>query len=133
MKIRIIRNEYSDKEVLGDLSVINNDQIIFKCKTLELPDKNNAHKVSCIPKGIYHVEKRKSAKYGGHFHILNVPGRDMILIHSGNYYTQILGCVLVGDGFADINHDGHRDVLNSKKTLLRLIKVMPQSFELEIS
>jgi hypothetical protein len=57
----------------------------------------------------------------------------MILIHSGNFYTDILGCILVGDSYGDINHDGIKDVLNSKKTLAEIAKILPQSFSLEIT
>ena len=133
MELKIKRNEYSAKEVLGDMVVINNSLPVFRCKTLELPDLQNQHRISCIPAGKYNVVKMESPKYGTCFHILNVPGRDGILIHSGNYYTDILGCVLVGDSYGDINHDGIKDVLNSRVTLAKIAKILPQSFYLEIT
>lgn len=133
MRIEILRAFYDDKQVLGDLRVINNDgAIVYDCKTLELPDLNNAKRISCIPKGIYNVVKRNSPKYGNHFHVQNVPDRDMILIHSGNYFTHTLGCILVGKTHADINKDGYRDVTGSKQTLEELNKILPDEFELEI-
>jgi len=133
MDLKIKRIEYSAKEVLGEMVVINNGLPVLRCKTLELPDLHNQHQISCIPAGTYAVVKRNSPKYGTHFYITNVPGRDMILIHSGNYYTDILGCILVGDSYGDINHDGIKDVLNSKITLAALAKILPQSFSLEIT
>lgn len=100
--------------------------------TLELAWKNNAKKVSCIPKGKYKVRKRTSAKYGEHFHILDVKNRDFILIHLGNYHTDILGCVLVGKGLKDINNDGRLDVTSSRQAMKEILSVMPNSFKLEI-
>lgn len=116
----------------------------FSCKTLELPWLDNKRQISCIPKGEYVVEKRKSARYGEHFWIKNVKDRDMILIHFGNfaYNTKespdgkdapdILGCVLVGDGYKDINSDGVVDIVNSKNTLRAMYKALPTKFTLEI-
>ena len=109
--------------------------------TLELAWKNNNRKVSCIPKGKYKVRKRTSAKYGEHFHILDVKNRDFILIHHGNYAgslnpktnkSDILGCILVGSGLKDLNNDGILDVTNSKKAMAELLKYLPNEFELNI-
>jgi len=100
--------------------------------TLELSWKKNAKQISCIPKGIYKVRKRTSAKYGEHFHILNVPNRDFILCHHGNYHTDILGCILPGKGLADINKDGSLDVTGSRQAMKELLATLPKEFELEI-
>lgn len=100
--------------------------------TLELAWKNNASKISCIPKSKYKVKKRTSAKYGEHFHILNVPGRDFILVHYGNYHIDILGCILPGKGLADINKDGRLDVTSSKQAMKEMLSALPNEFELEI-
>lgn len=100
--------------------------------TLELPWKNNEHQISCIPKGIYDVVKRYTKERGWHFHILNVPDRDIVLMHVGNYFTDILGCVLPGKGLADINGDGKLDVTASRPALNALLKIMPEKFKLEI-
>ena len=96
--------------------------------TLELPWLDNAKNISCIPVGLYRVRKRWSEKYGHHFHILDVPGRKWILIHSGNFYNDIRGCVLVGTGLADINGDGVLDVTHSRAAMNRLLKAMPDEF-----
>lgn len=127
MIVKIKRIEYDDKQTLGILSFGD-----FECKTLELPWKNNDRRVSCIPRGIYHVEKRVSAKYGNHFWIKDVENRSFILIHSGNYYMNTLGCILVGTDHTDINGDGHRDVISSKDTMIELNKALPQTFILDI-
>jgi len=101
--------------------------------TLELPWKGNAKQVSCVPKGKYIVARRTSPKYGEHFYLTNVPARDLILIHHGNYHTDIKGCILVGTGLADINKDGQIDVTSSKVAMAELLKLLPKEpFELSI-
>ena len=103
-----------------------------ECYTLELPYKNNNRNISCIPVGMYDVERRYSSKYKYHFHVKNVPNRSLILIHHGNFNYQTRGCILVGDDIADINADGAVDVTNSKATMRMLLKELPETFRLRI-
>lgn len=116
----------------GTLRVKRSNKTIMKCKTLELPWKDNQVNISCIPYGTYNVKKRHSKKFKLHFHVLRVPRRTYILIHSGNYVSDVEGCILVGDSFTDINNDGLRDVTNSKKTLEKLLNFMPDNFIINI-
>lgn len=132
IKALLTRKEMEKKQTLGDLEISESENTIFNCKTIELPWLNNQRNISCIPAGTYTVVKRTSEKYGTHFQILNVPDRAMILIHAGNYYTQTQGCILVGTGYQDINQDNVRDVVESKKTLLKIYALMPDRFELKI-
>lgn len=127
MEVQIKRIDYSDKQVLGELTVDG-----FACKTLELADKENQRRISCIPKGTYKVIKRFSAKYGNHFWIQNVPNRSMILIHQANYHFQLLGCIAVGEKHTDINKDGYRDVTSSVATMNKLNQILPNEFTLKI-
>ena len=133
MKAVITREKHSDKQTLGTL-ILRDDEgnKLFMCKTLELPWNENKKNESCIPLGNYKVSTRQSAKYNKHYHIEDVSGRSLILIHIGNYYTQTRGCVLVGKAIADIDGDSYKDVTNSKDTLQKLLKVAPNGFELEI-
>lgn|SRR3990167_7451294 len=128
---KLTRIEGSIKQTPGRF--VYND---FSCDTLELPWKNNEKQVSCIPQGFYHVEKRKSAKFGEHFLIKDVPNRDFILIHSGNFAAgdkvDIKGCIMVGSDYQDINTDGNLDIINSKITLRAMLKALPNKFLLEI-
>lgn len=126
------RTLQNDTQTLGELRVFENDSEIYKCYTLELPWKNNSTNISCIPAGKYRVIKRFSDQYQHHFHVLNVPGRSMILIHTGNFYTQTKGCILVGTALSDINADGFQDVTNSKIAMTRLNQMMPDKFEISI-
>lgn len=132
MKALITREKSDDKQTLGKFQLTDSGNVIFDCFTLELDWEDNKKQKSCIPKGKYKVVPRKSPKFGNHFHILNVPNRDYILIHAGNYHTQILGCVLVGQSVTDINNDGYKDVTASKITLNKILALSPNGFELEI-
>lgn len=122
-----------DKQTIGILFVVDSlNRIIYSCSTLELPDFNNQKKISNIPVGVYKVVKRNSAKYGNHFHILDVPNRDYILIHQANYVRQLEGCIAVGNMFTDIDKDGLIDVANSVATMAVLNTLLPNEFEAEI-
>lgn len=121
------------KQTLGHFILYNGIDMVFDCKSLELPDKNNERQISRIPADTYLCALRYSDKYGWHFHITDVSGRSWILIHIGNYYTQIRGCILLGNGFYDINKDGHLDVTSSGKTLKRLLSIAPRKFRLTIN
>lgn len=133
MRLEIKRTFGNDKQTIGQMHVIKNDKAVFTCATLELPWLNNQSRISCIPSGTYEVVKRTSQKFKEHFHITNVEGRSYILIHAGNYHTQILGCVLVGAYFKDINNDGYTDVVSSGNTVKKLLNILPDSFQLTIS
>lgn len=125
--IKLKRTKYLFNETLGEGQVGD-----FKFVTLELPWKNNQRRISCIPAGTYKGVKRTSPKYGLHVHILDVPGRDLILMHNANYVTQLEGCVAVGESVKDINADGTLDVTNSVKTLKKLVSLLPDSFTIII-
>lgn len=132
MKAVLTRKFFEKKQTLGDFRLEENGKVLFECKTLELPWLNNQQQKSCIPAGKYQVVTRFSPKFKNHFHVLDVPGRSYILIYPGNYYTDILGCILVGDKHTDVNGDGFRDVVNSKNTLSKLLRAAPEGFELII-
>ncbi len=120
------------KQSLGRLYLYDGVDQIFTSVTMELPDKANKKNISRIPAGKYKVKKRTSKKFGHHFHVLDVPGRDYILMHPGNYYKQTHGCILLGQRFADINNDRELDVVMSRPTVNRLLAVAPNTFELTI-
>ena len=133
IEAQIDRLQDNSFQTIGIFSIYKDLKNIFNCKTLELPWKNNKRMISCIPLGTYNVIKRVSKKYGEHFHIIDVPGRDFILIHPANYVTQLRGCVGVGRDFIDINKDGLKDVTSSKDTMKKLLSLLPDEFTLKIA
>lgn len=102
---------------------------VILCLTCELPWRDNAKMKSCIPPGDYPTVKRTSPKYGHHWHIQDVPKRTLILIHAGNYPSDVRGCVAVGKNYM-IGGKQTIGVSESKPTMDYLRKVLPDSFTL---
>ena len=132
-ELHINRLHFGKNQTIGALTVVEDDKVLFGCWTLELPDLNNQSNISCIPSGIYNVKKRTSQKFGEHLHILGVDNRNYILIHQGNYNSDIRGCILTGLNLSDINKDGLIDVVNSRVSLNRLLKLLPNECFLKIA
>ncbi len=119
----ITRDKYTDKETFGTLIAHRNGQI-FRCKTLELPWKDNQRNISCIPKGIYPARYTFwLAKMRYNYLLQNVPKRLGIFLHAGNYgfkkygEPDIKGCILLGISYADINDDQVLDITTTKATV----------------
>lgn len=104
--------------------------IVMQCVTLELSWKDNAPQVSCIPEGEYLVRTRKTDKFGLHYHVQGVTGREWILFHPANYVSQLLGCIIPGSRYADLNRDGVPDIVDSKATLNQMLAVLGKEFRL---
>lgn len=116
-------------------------------KTLELPWRNNAISgdpkiASCIPEGIYLVVEQPAnpSRPYPYFRFSHVPGRhwhpdtkmSSVLIHRGNYATDLLGCIIPGSRHRDLNGDSVPDIEESSKKLAWMIVNMPNVWELEI-
>ncbi len=85
-----LRRYYLPEGTNGDLIV---DAVLI-CHTIELPWRDNAHGVSCIPEGQYRLIKRFSEKFKWHLCVCDVPNRDSILIHPANDAAkQLEGCI----------------------------------------
>lgn len=103
LELGLKRIYFAPTYTIGKFSISNN----YFCDTLEDYDRDIDHdgkldspKVygkTCIPRGRYEVEMRMSPHFGRMLpHIIDVPGFEGILIHSGNDADDTLGCVLVG-------------------------------------
>lgn len=132
MKEIFLTRKYKSDQTLGALIVMDDGIQIYSCKTLELPWFQNKRRMSCIPVGMYEVIKRVSPNHGDHFHIQNVPERDMILMHSANFTRQLLGCIAPGKSHTDIDRDGLEDVTNSKLAMNELNEILPDKFKITI-
>lgn len=137
-KAVLTRLQSDDKQTLGVFTLFDDTDIVFSAKSLELPWLDNQKNISCIPTGRYLCRRRSSQRYGDHFLLSElgaeqVEGRKWILIHAGNYSSQIEGCILLGRDHIDINGDGYRDVTSSRNTL-RLLNQSAQGshFLLEV-
>ena len=89
MEIKIIRT-YQDAGTNGQVFLA--EELI--CYSIELPWKNNAAGISCIPEGSYEAKKRWSPKFKWHLHLTDVPNREMILVHpANNALLELRGCM----------------------------------------
>jgi hypothetical protein len=158
VKLVLIRFQRDDKQTLGKLFVIDDTgENLYECVTLELTWKDNQRNISCIPysgyveiddwenpaggwidqvkfkvPSFYKVKKRYSNKHKNHLHILDVPGRTWILVHPGNFYTHIKGCILLGEIMSYINEDNYYDVGDSRKALNNILSILPDESRLYI-
>ena len=132
----ILERTYLEKETTGILRVVDDlvTKVYYTCRTIELPNKNNLKRFSCIPEGCYKVIKEQPQGHFNyiHFRVLDVPGRDGILIHIANYISQLQGCIAVGKDLVDINNNRLLDVNFSGKVLKKLVNLLPDKFSLEI-
>lgn len=89
MEMQLAR-QYHTTGVNGQLSVMGYPL----CFTIELPWLQNEPLRSCIPEGQYQLVKRYSPKFHWHLHLIDVPGREWILIHPANHaLLELKGCI----------------------------------------
>jgi len=134
MKLELNRCQTDDKQTLGELYLLcHNEAVLNKWMTLELPDMNNTRYISRIPAGTYKAVVHTSPRFGKTLWIQDVPNRSEILIHQGNYHTQIKGCILIGQNHIDINNDGFKDVTSSRKSMAKLMSELQGLESIEIT
>ncbi len=102
------------------------------CATLEEPWRENKPNVSCIPAATYSVEWLHSMRFDKFLPRLKaVPGRDAILLHSGNHDGHTEGCILLGAYHEII--DGQPWVMRSRDTFREFeLEQKLKPFELKI-
>lgn len=127
----LIRHDDDGKQTLGNL-LVTNGSIDSVFATLEPSWQHNKQRLSCIPWGRYTIRKRWSEKFGWHFHVQDVQGREWILMHFGNFRDDSTGCILIGYNHADINGDGALDVTQSRRAMESLLKILPDRCTLDI-
>lgn len=108
--LELIRLEESKQGTFGVLKI---NKEVF-CVTLEPSDQENAQNISSIPAQQYDVARIMSPKYGETFQILDVPGRDHVLIHAGNVVEHTKGCIILGQHWGKLRDA--RAILNSGDT-----------------
>ena len=89
--LKLTRYEQIEDTTFGALTFAG-----LELHTLEDAWRNNAPQISCIPPGVYTIQRVVSPHFGLVFEVLNVPGRSHILIHSGNTRDDTRGCILLG-------------------------------------
>ena len=100
------RFAYSPDGTFGVMTFPTGEQFY----TVERPWLGNKPMESCIPEGLYILQKRYSPAVdrssGGEFdegwEVTNVPGRTFIMIHPGNWPINFQGCIGVGKEYTVI-------------------------------
>jgi hypothetical protein len=97
MTMTLTRSALGPDWTPGELSCPRDDGSELVLATLELPWRSNAPRVSCIPAGTYPVQYAWSDRWNMLVPlVLDVPHRDMIEFHVGNFARDTEGCILVG-------------------------------------
>src|SRR5690348_13880386 len=135
MRVTLIREETSDQGTFGHISVGG-----LSFFTGELPWRNNAANVSCIPKGFYECRMTYSPRFARPLYLVQgVPGRFGVRIHPANFmgdsskglHCQLNGCIALGErvGFMD----GQKAVLISQPAVREFQSTLGGSpFDLEV-
>jgi hypothetical protein len=135
-EVFIKRERESDQGTEGILTV---PDVGWSCFVMELPWRENASQISCIPNGIYIVKIRQSPKFGTIFHITNVENRSVILMHWGQFggdkskgwMSHTLGCVLLGKSRGIFKNQ--RAIINSRIAVTEFMRIMKnEPFKLTI-
>jgi len=106
MQVAILARKTTDsKETIGDMIAIKHGDL-YLCKTLE-------REVGVrIPAGTYQCNWTFSPRFQKFtYELKEMPS---YRIHSGNYFYDTEGCIMLGKTVADINKDGILDVASSK-------------------
>lgn len=129
----LLRTRYAPTHTAGVLIALDEaGNVLLTCVTLELPWRDNKTGQSAIPEGTYPVRTRESHKFGLHYHVQNVPGRDLILFHPGTYVYQLMGCILPGAAFAHLDKDQIPDITHTRATLNKMLAVLGAEFTLHV-
>jgi len=92
----LVRTESTDEGTFGLIAFGGE-----RTYSLELPWRDNARGLSCIPPGAYRAVPTSHRRLGRVVAVLDVPGRSGILIHSANlagdvkrrWDSQLQGCI----------------------------------------
>lgn len=137
---RLTRGPSTDHGTFGRLEF--GGQVVH---TTELPWRDNARQLSCIPTGTYTCALVNSPKFGMVYGVQNVPGRSHVLIHAANvggdttngWDTQLHGCIAPAEKLGAIKNTAgrmQRAGLVSRPALRRLMAwAGGQPFTLEIT
>lgn len=123
LNVRVDRNmTCKDGSIMGTL-YLNGHQI---GRTLELPFRNNEQSISSIPAGVYDTLMRNDGNRSWRIQLKNVPNREYIQLHVGNFQSQIEGCILLGDDIGD----RQCMVTESRKTMEKLRSKIEEASDL---
>lgn len=124
----LTRTVSSDDGTFGTIVVDSGEEF----RSAELPWRDNAPVLSCIPTGVYRCVWRRSPRFGLGYALRDVPNRTNILIHAGNYSgderlklrSDTDGCILLGQEMGRLNEQ--TAVLRSRTAIMFFRKAMSE-------
>lgn len=110
MNLQLVRDYAGEDCTLGRLTVGKLTLFTLERPWIAIPNAPCGHPdTSCVPPGVYLLTLHDTPKFPKHFALVNeqlgvyadaVPagkaGRCACLIHTGNYVTDVEGCIIVG-------------------------------------
>ena len=99
----VLERSYLDNCTIGKISYYGK----FVCYGIERPWLNNEPNISCVPAGVYDLERYDSAQHPHCFALLSKNlgvgltsdyHRSYCLIHIGNFVEDVSGCIAPGLG-----------------------------------
>jgi hypothetical protein len=136
----LVRKASTANSTMGEMFNPDGSHLCFTC---ELPWLNNQPEKSCVPAASYTCIPHDSPAHPDTWELENVPGRTNILIHNGNFFFQLLGCIAVGSSIGPLEYIGSEypayngqtfiAALNSVNTLDMLRDNLSSTFSLGIS
>ncbi len=120
-----LERSYLQHCVIGELHVPG----FHTFATIERPWLDNERNISCIPEGIYDCVPHNGTKFKNVWRLKNVPDRSAILIHVGNYASDVHGCIAVGKW---LSTDGYM-VQSSAQAINELRGYLPETFQIKIT
>lgn len=128
MILTLTRFAYCETHTAGRIYFDN-----FRLHTIERPWLGNKPFKSCIPNGCYSMARRHSEKFGHHFLLRDVPGRDLILIHPANYASELEGCIAIGLAYTHDCHSKAHMVTHSQDAMKLLQRELAGVDEVELN
>lgn len=128
--VKMYRASSMSSDAVGTFGALAAEHLYW---TLERP-KTGEH--PCIPLGEYDVKWTTDHPHhpDGCYEIQNVPGRTAILIHSANWFQELLGCIALGDmveiveGMLPVDDGGtpikQKGISGSKGAVARFVEEM---------
>lgn len=137
--IQMVRFAYLPSGTYGKMTFPNGESFY----TVEQPWNDNKTDESCIPDGVYRLGMRESPvvkrSSGGEFtegwEVLDVPERDYIMLHPGNWPMNFKGCIGMGRDLTIMQDK--RGVLvdavtDSRDAFRRVMEIMDEKAEWEL-
>jgi len=130
-----IQRYWSDEcQTIGVMTMFDNElNPIFAAISLERGWLDNKPNVSSIPTGNYKCVLEYSPKFGKElWELKEVPNRSECKFHVSNYWSQLEGCIALGDTAENVGQDFRLDVTNSGPTMETFHRLLRDQKEIKV-